>query len=306
MLRQRTIKESIDCIGVGLHSGRRIKLELLPAPPGNGITFSRTDISPHREMQAIAKNIIETTLATTIGVGKHSVGTVEHLMAALIGMGIDNARIRVNGPEVPILDGSAAPFVYMITSAGFQHQRRFKKFAVITRPVEIRHGDKLARLSPSTNFRISCYISFDHPLVNEQKLELDFTTGNFYREVARARTFGFLRDVEALKARGLARGGTLDNAVVVDDFSVLNDDGLRYPDEFVRHKVLDAIGDLALLGMPIIGHLEIYKSGHWLHAQLLESLHKQGAFEVYEASEVAEPSVTVGGQLVNLPALEAV
>jgi len=305
MVWQRTIKDKIDCIGVGLHSGQRTKLEIIPAPADHGITFSRTDLSPHREIQAKFQNVVQTDLATTIGCGKHNVMTVEHLLAALVGMGVDNARIRVNGPEIPILDGSAAPFAFMISSVGTQSQRRAKRFAVITKTVSVQHQDKLARLSPAPRYHISCYISFRHPLVNEQKIEVDLSAGNFYREVARARTFGFLRDVEALKARGLARGGTLDNAVVVDDFSVLNEEGLRYPDEFVRHKALDAIGDLSLLGMPLIGHLEIYKSGHWLHSQLLNKLYEMQAFEIYETGE-ANDALTVDGRVLSLPIVQGV
>jgi UDP-3-O-[3-hydroxymyristoyl] N-acetylglucosamine deacetylase len=302
MLRQRTLKDKISCFGVGLHSGKRIKLEILPAPADHGISYSRSDVSPHRDIQAHIRNVTETTLATTLASERYAVSTVEHLLAALTGMGIYNARVRVNGPEVPILDGSAAPFVYMISSVGYTEQRRPKHFAVITRPVEFRSGDKMARISPRPHFKVSCYINFNHPLVTEQKFEIDFTTGSFYREIARARTFGFLRDVEALKAKGLAQGGSLENAVVIDDFSVLNEDGLRYPDEFVRHKALDAIGDLALFGMPVIGHLEIYKSGHWLHTQLVRQLvDTPSAYELFEASDEQAP-VTSDGRVIAIPA----
>jgi UDP-3-O-[3-hydroxymyristoyl] N-acetylglucosamine deacetylase len=266
---QRTIEESVSTRGVGLHSGAQVTLTLRPAPPDHGIVFHRVDIPGSSSIPATAAQVVDTSFATTLGKDGIRVGTVEHLLAALSGLGIDNLRIELDGPEVPILDGSAGPFVYLVNSAGVRVQDAPKSFLVIKRPVFLREGDKEASLGPSNRLRIDCAIDFHHPLVPGQSLSLDFSGRSFSRELARARTFGFLRDVERLKAAGLARGGSLENAIVVDEFSVLNPEGLRYPDEFVRHKALDALGDLALFGHPVIGHLRVSKSGHALHHRLV-------------------------------------
>jgi len=266
---QRTIVESVSTRGVGLHSGAQVTLTLRPAPPDHGIVFQRVDVPGSPSIPATAAQVVDTSFATTLGKDGIRVATVEHLLAALSGLGIDNLRIELDGPEVPILDGSAGPFVYLVNSAGVRVQDAPKSFLVIKRPVFLREGDKEAWLGPSNRLHIDCAIDFHHPLVPGQSLSLDFSGRSFSRELARARTFGFLKDVERLKAAGLARGGSLENAIVVDEFSVLNPEGLRYPDEFVRHKALDALGDLALFGHPVIGHLRVSKSGHSLHHRLV-------------------------------------
>ncbi|MBI5549315.1 MAG: UDP-3-O-acyl-N-acetylglucosamine deacetylase [Deltaproteobacteria bacterium] len=268
-LRQRTIAEEASCSGIGLHTGALVTVTLKPAPENHGVTFRRTDVPGAREIPARAEHVVDTSLATTLGRDGLRIGTVEHLCSALSGMGIDNLRIEVDGPEIPILDGSAAPFVYLLRDAGIVEQRKHKRFLVIRRPVAVREGDKVASFSPAPQFTVSSTIDFKHPLISDQSYRLAFSAGAFQREIARARTFGFLRDVEALKRAGLARGGSLENAIVVDDFSILNPDGLRFPDEFVRHKILDALGDVFLFGMPVIGHLRAQKSGHALNHRLV-------------------------------------
>ncbi|MBI3185015.1 MAG: UDP-3-O-acyl-N-acetylglucosamine deacetylase [Myxococcales bacterium] len=267
---QRTIAETISCQGVGLHSGAQVTMRLLPAPAGHGVVFVRTDLGPPLAIKALAENVVDTSLATTLGNGGAKVGTVEHLMAALCGLGIDNVRVELDGPEVPIMDGSAGPFAYLIRTAGIRVQDEPKSFLVVKKPITVSDGDKEATLQPASRFRIDCTIDFRHPLISDQSFGLEFSDRTFIREISRARTFGFLRDVEHLRKMGLAIGGSLDNAVVVDEFSILNPDGLRFPDEFVRHKVLDAMGDLALFGRPVIGHLKVLKSGHALNHRLVQ------------------------------------
>jgi UDP-3-O-[3-hydroxymyristoyl] N-acetylglucosamine deacetylase len=271
-LSQRTVAERISISGVGLHSGQPVTLTLVPAPANSGVVFVRTDLPGRPEVPARPEFVVDTALATSLGRGAARVGTVEHLLAALVGMGIDNVRAELDGPEVPIMDGSSAPFCFLIRSVGTVSQSRPKNFLVIKRPVEVREGDKFARLVPAARFSVSCTIDFRHPLITDQTFRMDFSDRTFDREIAKARTFGFLRDVEKLKSIGLARGGSLDNAIVVDDFNILNPDGLRFPDEFVRHKILDAVGDLSLLGMPVVGHLEAYKSGHALNQKLVGAI----------------------------------
>ncbi len=276
MIRQRTIREKVNCAGVGLHSGNIIKLELLPAPENSGITFVRTDRGPHAELKAHIDCVTDTMLATTLSAGVNgsrvSVATVEHLLSAAAGLGVDNLRVLVSGAEVPILDGSAGPFVDMLLAAGIEEQRAPKRFLVIKREVKVDEGDKLAKLSPGPGLHITCSLDFDHPLIPSTPYKFDFSESAFRRELMRARTFGFLRDVEALRARGLALGGSLDNAVVIDHYRVLNPEGLRYPDEFVRHKVVDAIGDLSLFGMPVIGKLQLKRTGHALNTKLVRAV----------------------------------
>jgi UDP-3-O-[3-hydroxymyristoyl] N-acetylglucosamine deacetylase len=284
-LRQRTIESEVRCSGIGLHSGAPVTLVLRPAPEGHGVTFQRTDLLGASAIPALHSNVVDTSLATTLGKDGVRVGTVEHLCAALSGLGIDNLRVELDGPEVPIMDGSAAPFGYLLRSAGIVEQRKTKKFLVIRKKVAVREGDKLAELAPAEQFRVRCNIDFKHPLISDQSFELAFSDRSFHREISRARTFGFLRDVEALKRAGLARGGSLENAIVVDDFSILNPDGLRYPDEFVRHKILDAMGDLFLLGMPVIGYLTAHKSGHALNHKLVtQVLADPTSFKVVSAT----------------------
>lgn len=286
LLNQRTVRSKASCTGIGLHSGTEIELSLVPAPVNSGIVFVRTDVEPRVEMQAVAANVVDTTLATTLGKGSVRVGTIEHLMAALAGMGIDNCRVEVNGPEVPIMDGSAAPFVEMIERAGVQLQEETKRFLIVRKAVTVRDGDKEASLLPASQLSISFTIDFEHPVIANQTFRLDFGDGFFKETIAGARTFGFLREVETLKRMGLAKGGSLENAIVVDDERILNTGGLRFPDEFVRHKILDSIGDLSLIGMPMIGHLVAYKSGHMLNHRLVtEVLGDPSNYEVIAAGE---------------------
>jgi UDP-3-O-[3-hydroxymyristoyl] N-acetylglucosamine deacetylase len=268
---QRTLSRSIGCSGIGLHSGATVNLTLRPAPADHGIVFVRTDLDAP-PIPATARFVVSTELATTLGREGARVATVEHLLATLSGFGIDNTRVELDGPEVPIMDGSAAPFAYLVQSAGVQVLDAPKSFVIVKKKVAVRDGDKSATLSPCDRFKITCKIDFCHPLISDQSFEMEFSDRNFAREIARARTFGFLRDVETLKKMGLARGGSLENAIVIDDFSILNPDGLRFPDEFVRHKVLDAMGDVALFGRPVIGHLSAHKSGHALNHKLVEKV----------------------------------
>ncbi len=282
-LNQRTLKGAVTCQGVGLHSGARVEMTLRPAPADSGIVFVRTDLHPAMEIPAASRNVVDTSFATNLGKGDVRVGTVEHLLAALAGLGIDNVRVELTGPEVPIMDGSAAPFVYLCRTAGIELQRRLKRFLVVRKTVAVDDGDKHAEIGPAPRFGITCTIDFDHPLISDQKLSLQMNDRVFHREICRARTFGFLADVERMKSKGLALGGSLENAIVVDDFNILNPEGLRYADEFVRHKILDVMGDLALCGMPVIGHFTSMKSGHALNQRLLRRLLADpGAAEVVE------------------------
>ena len=285
-LNQRTLKAPVSCLGIGLHSGQRVEMTLRPAAAGTGIVFVRTDLNPAVEIPATPDRVVDTSFATTLGEGNVRVGTVEHLLAALSGLGLDNVRVELTGPELPIMDGSAAPFVYLVRTAGIELQRRFKRFLVVRKSLEVTEGDKRAHIAPAPQFSVSCTIDFDHPLISDQRLDLQLSDRVFYREICRARTFGFLRDVEKLKRMGLAQGGSLENAIVVDDFNILNPDGLRYADEFVRHKILDIIGDLALCGMPVIGRFTSVKSGHALNQRLLRRLVQEpGAAEIVEVRE---------------------
>jgi UDP-3-O-[3-hydroxymyristoyl] N-acetylglucosamine deacetylase len=264
---QRTVGKRVTCSGVGLHSGRPASLTLAPAPADSGVRFVRMDLGA--EIPALSANVADTTLSTNLALGPARIHTVEHVLSALTGMGIDNCRVEVDGSEIPILDGSSAPFVALIREAGVAEQRAGKQFILMERTVEVRDGDKLARLEPSSSLTIEFTVDFKHPLVTDQAFRFAFSDRNYEREVARARTFCFLRDIEMMKKAGLARGGSLENAIVVDEFSILNPEGLRFPDEFARHKVLDAIGDLSLFGLPVIGHFSAYKSGHGLNQALV-------------------------------------
>ena len=267
---QRTVSKRVSCTGVGLHSGKPATLTFAPAPVDAGITFVRMDLGV--EIPARSESVVDTTLSTSIAKGKARVATVEHVVAALAGLGVDNCRVEIDGPEIPILDGSAAPFVYLLQEAGIVTQRAGKRFLVVQQSVEIRDGDKLARLDPAPEPSVRFTVDFKHPLISDQTFHFTFNDRRFAREVAPARTFCFLRDIERMKAMGLAQGGSLDNAIVIDEFSILNPEGLRFPDEFARHKALDAIGDFALCGMPIIGALTAVKSGHGLNQALLKKL----------------------------------
>jgi UDP-3-O-[3-hydroxymyristoyl] N-acetylglucosamine deacetylase len=267
---QRTVAKRVSCTGVGLHSGRPATLTLAPAPSDSGVTFVRMDLGV--EIPARNELVVDTTLSTSLGLGKARVATVEHVMAALHGMGIDNCRVEVDGPEIPILDGSAAPFVCLVQEAGVRVQGAGKRYLIVDQSVEVRDGDKLARLEPSDAFSVEFTADFNHPLITNQSFRVTLSDRTFDREVARARTFCFRRDIDRMQAMGLAKGGSLENAIVVDEFSILNPEGLRFPDEFARHKVLDAIGDLALFGMPVLGVLTAVKSGHAMNQALVRKV----------------------------------
>jgi len=277
MSRQRTLKTVIRATGVGLHSGEKVFLTLRPAPVDTGIVFRRTDLDPVVEMPARADLVTETTLCTGLTYGAGKVMTVEHLLSAMAGLGIDNCYVELSAPEVPIMDGSAGPFVFLLQSAGIAEQDAPKRFIRIKHPVEVRDGDKIARFEPFDGFRLGFTVVFDHPAIpaSQSRAQVEFSTENYIREVSRARTFGFMRDLEYMRERNLGLGGSMDNAIVLDEFRVLNDDGLRYADEFVRHKILDAIGDLALIGAPIIGHVVAHRGGHALHTALGSTLLEQ-------------------------------
>ncbi|UTA48875.1 UDP-3-O-acyl-N-acetylglucosamine deacetylase [Simiduia sp. 21SJ11W-1] len=292
MIRQRTLKNPIRATGVGLHTGEKVYLTLKPAPVDTGIVFRRTDLNPVVEIEAKAANVGDTTLSTTLVKGDVRVSTVEHLLSAMAGLGIDNAIVEVSASEVPIMDGSAGPFVFLIQSAGIEEQKAAKKFIRIKRPVVVKDGDKVASFLPFDGFKVTFSIDFDHPVFNGRTLNasLDFSSTSFVKEVSRARTFGFMHEIEYLRSKGLAKGGSVDNAIVVDDYRVVNEDGLRYEDEFVKHKVLDAIGDLYLLGNSLIGEFKAHKSGHALNNKSLRQLIAQeDAWEVvtFEDEKVA-------------------
>ncbi len=274
MIKQRTLKNVIRATGVGLHTGEKVFLTLRPAAPDTGIVFRRDDLESPLDIPARAENVGDTRLSTTLAKHGVRISTVEHLLSAFAGLGIDNAYADVSAPEVPIMDGSAGPFVFLIQSAGVEEQNVAKRFIRIRKRLEVRDGDKIARFEPFNGFKVSFGIDFDHPAMSDdsRRSEIDFSSTSFVKEVSRARTFGFLREIETLRENGLALGGSMDNAIVVDDFRVLNEDGLRYGDEFVKHKILDAIGDLYLLGHSLIGAFYGYKSGHELNNRLLKAL----------------------------------
>lgn len=283
MIKQRTLKNTIRATGIGLHTGDKVYLTLRPAPVDTGIVFCRTDLDPVVEIQANACNVGDTTLSTALVDGDVKVSTVEHLLSAMAGLGIDNAYVDLSAAEVPIMDGSAGPFVFLLQSAGIEEQNALKQFIRIKRKVTVKDGDKTATFLPFDGFKVGFTIDFDHPVFKgrTQAATVDFSSTSFVREVSRARTFGFMRDIEYLRANNLALGGSVDNAIVVDDYRILNEDGLRYEDEFVKHKVLDAIGDLYLLGKSLIGEFQGHKSGHALNNTLLrELLAQEDAWEV--------------------------
>jgi UDP-3-O-[3-hydroxymyristoyl] N-acetylglucosamine deacetylase len=283
MIRQRTLKNAIRATGVGLHTGEKVYITIHPSEPDSGIIFRRTDLDPAVEIPAKAENVGDTTLSTTLVKDDVRVSTVEHLLSALAGLGIDNAIIDVSASEIPIMDGSAAPFVFLLQSAGIFEQDAPKKFVRVKRPVTVKQDGKEATFKPFDGFKINFAIDFDHPVFENQTLNasIDFSSTSFVKEVSRARTFGFMHDFEYLRAKGLARGGSLNNAIVVDEFQIVNEDGLRFEDEFVKHKILDAIGDLYLLGNSLIGEFDAHKSGHGLNnASLLALIAEKDAWEV--------------------------
>jgi UDP-3-O-[3-hydroxymyristoyl] N-acetylglucosamine deacetylase len=277
MIRQRTLKNVIRGTGVGLHTGEKVYLTLRPAAPNAGIVFRRVDLPESVIIEARPENVGETTLSTTLVKGDVKISTVEHLLSAFAGLGIDNAYVDVSAPEVPIMDGSAGPFVFLIQSAGVEEQNAPKRFIRIKRKLRVEDGDKWACFEPYEGFKVTFTIDFEHPAFRKdvQTASIDFSSTSFVKEVSRARTFGFMRDIEALRKRRLALGGSMDNAIVVDNYRVLNEDGLRYADEFVKHKILDAIGDLYLLGHSLIGSFTGHKSGHGLNNRLLMELLRQ-------------------------------
>ncbi|MBK9117735.1 MAG: UDP-3-O-acyl-N-acetylglucosamine deacetylase [Betaproteobacteria bacterium] len=294
MLQQRTLQRLTRTTGVGLHTGARVEMILRPAPPDTGIVFHRTDLPSAVAIPAVAANVGDTRLSSTLKADGASVSTVEHLMSALAGLGIDNLHVDIAGPELPIMDGSAGPFVFLLQSAGIVEQKARKRYLRVTSPVEVRDGDKWARFEPFDGFRLDFTIDFPHPVFGSENrhIVVDFAFDSYAKEVARARTFGFMQDVEAMRAAGLGLGGSLQNAVVLDEFRVLNSEGLRYDNEFVRHKVLDAIGDLYLLGHPLIGQYTAYKSGHAVNNQLARALlARADAFEIVTfADETTVPT----------------
>ena len=295
MIRQRTLRNSIKATGVGLHTGDKVLLTLCPAPVDTGIVFRRTDLNPVAEIPARADLVGETTLSTCLIHGEARVSTIEHLLSAMAGLGVDNAYVDVTASEIPIMDGSAAPFVFLLQSAGIVEQHAAKKFIRVRKEVTVTDGDKTASFLPLEGFKISFGIDFDHPVFKHRAAttEIDFSTTSFVREVSRARTFGFVEEIEYLRSKGLARGGSMDNAVVIDDYKVLNQGGLRYDDEFVKHKVLDAIGDLYLLGYSLIGEYRAFKSGHALNNQALRTLiANKDAWEMVTFEDVEQAPIS--------------
>lgn len=277
MIKQRTLKNTIRTSGVGLHTGKKIYLTLMPADIDTGIVFRRVDLNPVVEIKATAHNVGETTLSTCLIAGDVRVSTVEHILSAMAGLGIDNAIVELDAPEIPIMDGSAGPFIFLLQSAGVQEQQAYKKFVRVLKEVTLKDGDKVATFLPYDGFKVKFSIAFDLPVFQGRNLEttVDFSSDSFVKEISRARTFGFMHEIEYLRSKGLAQGGSMDNAIVVDEYRILNEDGLRYEDEFVKHKVLDAIGDLYLLGNSLLCEYRAHKSGHSLNNRALRLLMEQ-------------------------------
>lgn len=304
MLKQRSLKNIIRATGVGLHTGDKVYLTLRPAAPDTGIVFRRVDLPEPVSIKAAPEHVQDTRLSSTLEVDGVRIGTVEHLMSALAGLGIDNAYVDLSASELPIMDGSAGPFVFLLQSAGIIEQNALKKFIRIKKTIEVHDGDKWVRFEPYQGFKMAFTIDFSHPVFehSSQSVVIDFAEDSYIKEVSRARTFGFMREVETLRAMGLARGGSLDNAVVVDEYRILNSEGLRFEDEFVRHKVLDAIGDLYLLGHPIIGAFTAHKSGHALNNRLLRALLADSSSWEYATFEHTEDAPRGFPQLFTQPA----
>jgi len=291
---QRTLRRAISCVGIGLHSGNKVQLSMKPAPVDFGVRFRRTDVGDH-EVPANVQHLAGIQLATALSCNAVSVETVEHLLAALVSMGVDNVLVELNSPEVPIMDGSAAPFVYLIQEAGIKQQALTRKYLKIVRPIALSRGDKRIALYPSDHFKVTYSISFDHPLLRHQSRTLQITEETFIEEIAPARTFTFLKDVEMLRQNGLALGGSLDNAIVLGETGVLNN-ALRFEDEFVRHKILDAVGDLALVGYPVIGHLVAHRAGHGLHTEFAgRILEETECWRLVEG--LVDAAIPVGGRV---------
>lgn len=292
MLKQRTLKTLVRATGVGLHSGAKVTMVLRPAPVDTGIVFRRVDLDPPVDLPARPNGVGDTRMASTLQQGDAKLSTIEHLMSALAGLGVDNIYVDVDAAELPIMDGSAAPFVYLLQSAGIEEQNAAKKFIRVKKTVRVEEGDKWAQLDPYEGFKLDFSIIFNHPAVDQtgRQVSVDFADNDYIREVARARTFGFMQDVEYMRANGLGLGGSLENAIVMDEYRVLNSDGLRYNDEFVKHKVLDAIGDLYVAGHPILGAFSAFKSGHGLNNKLLRAVLDDAS--AWEWATFADPKAT--------------
>ncbi len=306
MLKQRTLKKAINATGVGLHNGEKVTLTLRPAAPNTGIIFKRVDLPQPNEIKATPDAVRDTRLCSALEENGARVATVEHLMSALAGLGIDNIYIDVNASEIPIMDGSSGPFVFLLQEAGIEEQAVAKKFIRVKKVVEVIEGDKWVRFEPYNGFKIDFTINFNHPVFENSgnNVKIDFAADSYIKEISRARTFGFMHEVEYLRSNGLARGGSLENAIVLDEYRVLNSDGLRYEDEFAKHKVLDAIGDLYMLGHPVIGAFYAYKSGHALNNQLLRALMQDETaweYTTFEKQEDAPDAFLVQSNLTPQP-----
>jgi UDP-3-O-[3-hydroxymyristoyl] N-acetylglucosamine deacetylase len=300
MIYQRTLAKEVQVTGIGLHSGKKVKLKLHPAEANTGIIFRRVDIEDSKDQKADAISVGATDNNTTLGAGREAIHTVEHLLAAFYGLGIDNVYCEIDGPEVPIMDGSGASFVFILKETGVQNLNKTKKFMVITDTVRVEHEGKWAQIEPAKNLIIDSTIVFAHPAIKTQRETFEFSCENFINDISRARTFGMLRDVDMLKRKGLVQGGSLDNAVVLDDFKVINPEGLRFADEFVRHKILDTIGDISLMGYEIAGKVTTYKSGHHLHNLLCRKiLETQSAYEIVSATSLT-PEVQEAHRLPHM------
>jgi UDP-3-O-[3-hydroxymyristoyl] N-acetylglucosamine deacetylase len=300
MIRQRTLKTVVEATGVGLHGGLRVRMALRPAAPDTGIVFRRVDLDPPVDLPADPYSVCDTRMCSGLMQGDAKIGTVEHLMSALAGLGVDNCYVDVDAPEIPIFDGSSAPFVYLLQSAGFEFQNAPKRFLRVKKPVEYIEGDKWVKLAPYDGFRLNFSIQFNHPAIERTstQVEVDFAQHEYTRDVSRARTFGFMQDVETLRNAGLAQGGSLDNAIVMDEYRVLNADGLRYADEFVKHKVLDAIGDLYLCRHPLLASYTAHKAGHALNNQVLRVLlEDKTAWELVTFEDESAAPAPLKGQL---------
>lgn len=295
MIPQRTLAHSIRCSGIGLHSGRTVELCLRPAPENTGVVFLRSDMGEDALIPANSSSVVDGRLCTTIGAGKARVATVEHLLSAMAGLGVDNAVVEVNGPEVPIMDGSSAPFVFLIQCAGIKEQSKAKKVLRVTKTVRVEEGDKRCSLSPAAGFKVSYHLDYSHPMLRDRKVSIDFSNQAYTREVSRARTFGFLHEIEALQNMGLALGGSLENAIVFDTHRVVNEGGLRYEDECVRHKILDTVGDLFLAGHPIVGAFEGVRSGHEMNHSLVNALLADPTAWVVEELQQAPQATELAG-----------
>lgn len=295
MLKQRTLRNSIKASGIGLHSGEQVNIELMPSEPDTGIRFLRTDLQEDLEIPATAREVGFTTLSTTLGSGTNQISTIEHLLSAIAGLGIDNCLIRVDGPEMPIMDGSAGPFVFLLQAAGIAEQDVKKKFIKVLKEVKVTRDDAYAYIKPFDGFKVSFSIEFNHPVQNRYPAEstIDFSSTSFVREVCRARTFGFNKDIESLRKQNLALGANMTNAINIGEDEILNEEGLRFDDEFVKHKILDAIGDLYLLGHNLIGEFVGYKSGHALNNELLRKISETSeAFEIVEFEDLDDAPIS--------------